>query len=101
MRWISARPDTVERIIVEFDELQPISRLVYEVEETFPERTQESASRSLEMEVERTAKSWFKNTTSIRGEPLSSARNYASTVFRPAVCVSRLSQIKTAPALRR
>src|ERR1700751_3521665 len=39
MRWISARPDTVERIIVEFDELQPISRLVYEVEETFPERT--------------------------------------------------------------
>jgi hypothetical protein len=27
-RWISARPNTVERIIVEFDELRPISRLV-------------------------------------------------------------------------
>ena len=40
-RWISARPDTVERIIVEFDEPQPISRLVYEVEEAVRERTQE------------------------------------------------------------
>jgi hypothetical protein len=40
-RWISARPDTVERIIVEFDEPQSISRLVYEVEETVRERTQE------------------------------------------------------------
>ena len=39
-RWISARPDTVERIIVEFDE-QPMSRLVYEVEEAVRERTQE------------------------------------------------------------
>ena len=40
-RWTSARPDTVERIIVEFDEPQPISRLVYEVEEAVRERTQE------------------------------------------------------------
>ena len=40
-RWISARPDTVERVIVEFDEPQSISRLVYEVEETARERTQE------------------------------------------------------------
>jgi hypothetical protein len=40
-RWISARPDTVERIIVEFDEPQSISRLVYEVEETAREQTQE------------------------------------------------------------
>jgi F5/8 type C domain len=39
--WISARPDTVERVIVKFDELQPISRLVYEVEEAVRERTQE------------------------------------------------------------
>ena len=35
------RPDTVEHIIVEFDELQSISRLVYEVEEAVRERTQE------------------------------------------------------------
>jgi hypothetical protein len=40
-RWISARPDTVERIVVEFDQPQPISRLLYEVEEAMRERTQE------------------------------------------------------------
>jgi hypothetical protein len=40
-RWISARPDTIERIIIEFDQPQAISRLVYEVEETMRERTQE------------------------------------------------------------
>ena len=39
--WISARPDTIERIILEFDEPQSVSRLVYEVEETVRERTQE------------------------------------------------------------
>jgi hypothetical protein len=40
-RWISARPDTVEHIVVEFDQPQAISRLVYEVEEAMRERTQE------------------------------------------------------------
>ena len=40
-RWISARPDTAEHIVVEFDQPQTISRLVYEVEETMRERTQE------------------------------------------------------------
>jgi hypothetical protein len=40
-RWISARPDTIEHIVVEFDRPQTISRLVYEVEETMRERTQE------------------------------------------------------------
>ena len=40
-RWISARPDTVEHIVVEFDRPQAISRLVYEVEEATRERTQE------------------------------------------------------------
>jgi hypothetical protein len=40
-RWISARPDTVEHIVVEFDRPQAISRLVYEVEEAIRERTQE------------------------------------------------------------
>jgi hypothetical protein len=40
-RWISARPDTIEHIIVEFDQPQTISRLVYEVEEAMRERTQE------------------------------------------------------------
>ena len=40
-RWIGARPDTIEHILVEFDRPQTISRLVYEVEETERERTQE------------------------------------------------------------
>jgi hypothetical protein len=40
-RWTSARPDTMEYIVVEFDHPQTISRLVYEVEETMRERTQE------------------------------------------------------------
>ena len=40
-RWISARPDTAEHIVVEFDQPRSISRLIYEVEETTRERTQE------------------------------------------------------------
>jgi F5/8 type C domain len=40
-RWISARPDTIEHILVEFDRPQAISRLLYEVEEAERERTQE------------------------------------------------------------
>lgn len=40
-RWISARPNTIEHILVEFDRPQAISRLVYEVEEAERERTQE------------------------------------------------------------
>src|SRR5262249_55128640 len=39
-RWISARPDTTEHIVVEFDQPRAISRLVYEVEGTMRERTQ-------------------------------------------------------------
>ena len=40
-RWASAREDTTEHIVLEFDHSQPISRLVYEVEECQQERTQE------------------------------------------------------------
>ena len=40
-RWISPRPDTTEHIVIEFDRPQTISGLVYEVEETTRERTQE------------------------------------------------------------
>jgi hypothetical protein len=40
-RWISARPDVIEQIVLEFDQPQTISRLVYEVEEAVRERTQE------------------------------------------------------------
>jgi hypothetical protein len=40
-RWISARADTIEHILAEFDQPQAISRLVYDVEEAERERTQE------------------------------------------------------------
>lgn len=40
-RWVSAHPDTVERLVVEFDRPQAISRLAYEVEEELRERTQQ------------------------------------------------------------
>lgn len=40
-RWAGARPNETERIVLEFDHAQRISRLVYEVEEGRQERTQE------------------------------------------------------------
>src|SRR4029450_10785500 len=39
-RWISARPDVIEQIVVEFDRPQTISRLAYEGEEGVREGTQ-------------------------------------------------------------
>jgi hypothetical protein len=40
-RWISARVDATEQIVLEFDKPQALSRLIYEVEEAERERTQE------------------------------------------------------------
>jgi hypothetical protein len=40
-RWASARQNSTEHIVLEFDHAQPISRLVYEVEECEQTRTQE------------------------------------------------------------
>ncbi len=40
-RWLSARSDVTEQIVLEFDKPQTISLLVYEVEERTRERTQE------------------------------------------------------------
>jgi hypothetical protein len=39
--WRSARPNEIERIVLEFDRPEQISCLVYEVEERLQERTQE------------------------------------------------------------
>ena len=39
--WASGRTNATERIVLEFDHPQRISRLVYEVEERWQERTQE------------------------------------------------------------
>jgi hypothetical protein len=40
-RWAAAKIDSVEQIIIEFDQPQSVTRLVYEVEDTERERTQE------------------------------------------------------------
>ena len=40
-RWTSARADTIEQILLEFDKPQVLSQLEYEVEEATRERTQE------------------------------------------------------------
>ncbi len=40
-RWLSGRPDMTEQLLFDFDAPQKISRLVYEVEETERQRTQE------------------------------------------------------------
>ncbi|MBI3966483.1 MAG: discoidin domain-containing protein [Chloroflexi bacterium] len=40
-RWLSARPNVTEQILLEFDEPRGISRLSYQVEETSVPRTQE------------------------------------------------------------
>jgi hypothetical protein len=40
-RWIGGRADETEEIVVEFDQPQPLSRLLYEVEDKECERTQE------------------------------------------------------------
>ena len=40
-RWVAAQPDTDAEILIEFDQPQAISRLIYEVEETKVPRTQE------------------------------------------------------------
>jgi hypothetical protein len=40
-RWVSARSDVTEQVLLEFDKPQTVSLLVYEVEETMCERTQE------------------------------------------------------------
>lgn len=40
-RWLSGRADSVERLVLAFDEPTSISRLMYEVEETECPRTQE------------------------------------------------------------
>jgi hypothetical protein len=39
--WAAAQADHAEQIVVEFDQPQSVTRLVYEVEETQRERTQE------------------------------------------------------------
>jgi hypothetical protein len=40
-RWVSARPNSTETVLIEFDQPQPVSRIIYEVVERESARTQE------------------------------------------------------------
>ena len=100
-RWMSARPDTTEHIVIEFDRPQTISRLVYEVEETRPSAPKKYAWKPRKTAADRAAKFWFRNTTSALGEPPINAKNSASISARSIISVSRLFQTRAAPAPRR
>src|SRR5262252_7495877 len=75
----AAHSDAVEQIVLEFDEPQTISRLVYEVEEQSASVHRKYASRSPRMKVELIGRFWFRNTTSVRRELLTSPKNNALT----------------------
>jgi hypothetical protein len=74
---MSARPDTIEHIVLEIDQPQTIARLVYEVEEELRERTQEYALKSRRTEAERIGKFWFRHTPSAPEEPRINAKTSA------------------------
>jgi F5/8 type C domain len=86
-RWISARPDTVKRIIVEFDEPQSISRLAYEVEETVRERTQEVRVEVSENGGQKYRQILVQAYNFSPVEPPTIGKNCASTLSRSADCV--------------
>ena len=88
-RWISARPATTEHIVVEFDQPRSISRLVYEVEETMRERTQEVRVEASDDGDRCIARFWFRNTISVPGEPSFSAKTSALISGRFPISVSR------------
>ena len=97
-RWISARPDTVEHIVVEFDRPQAISRLVYEVEEAMRQRTQEVRVEVSEDGGRSYRQILVQETTSAPREPPTSTKNSASISSRSLISVSRLFQTRAARA---
>jgi len=100
-RWISARPDTIEHRIVEFDQPQAISRLVYEVEEAERERTQEVRVEASEDGGRTYRQILVQEFTFSPGEPPTSAKTSALISTGLAVSVSRFLQTRAAPAWRR
>jgi F5/8 type C domain len=99
-RWMSARADTIEHIVLEFDRPQTISRLVYEVEEARRERTQEVRVEVSEDGARTYRQFWFRNTISAPGEPPINAKNSALISTALPISVLRLFRTRTAPARR-
>src|SRR5205823_725668 len=87
-RWTAAQPDTVEHIVIEFDRPQSVTRLVYEVEVTERERTQE-----VHVEVSNDGGKTYRRVLAqeynfSRAGPRSSERTYASRRATSAICGS-------------
>ena len=99
-RWVSARLDTVERIVVEFDQPQAISRLAYEVEEEMRERTQQVRAEVSD-DGGQIGKSSLRTIPSALTAPPTSVKNNTLTASRRAISVLRSFQTRTAPARRR
>jgi hypothetical protein len=99
--WISARPDATEHIVIEFDRPQTISRLVYEVEETVRERTQEVRVEVSEDGGRSYRQILVQEYNFSPGEPPISAKNSASISTRSPVSVSQLFQTRAGPARQR
>jgi len=100
-RWMSARPDTTEHIVIEFDRPQAISRLVYEVAEAVRERTQEVRVEVSEDGGRSYRQILVQEYNFSPGEPPTSTKNSGSISSTSLICVSRLFQTRTAPARRR
>lgn len=72
---MSARPDMIEQIVVEFDHPPTISRLVYEVEEAIRERTVEVRLKVSEDRGRTNHQLLVQEYTFSLGEPPTSAKN--------------------------
>jgi hypothetical protein len=99
-RWMSARADTIEHVVLEFDRPHTISRLVYEVEEPARERTQE-----VRVEVSEDGARTYRQILvqeynfSPRGATYN-AKNSALISTALAISVLRLFRTRTVPARR-
>jgi len=99
-RWMSARPDTIEHLVVEFDQPQTISHLMYEVEEATRERTQEVRVEISEDGARTYRQSWFRNTISAPEEPPISEKNSALICTALPISALRLFRTRAGPARR-
>ena len=99
-RWVSARPDTAEHIVVEFDQPRSISRLIYEVEETTRERTQEVRVEASDDGGRTYREILVQEYNFSPGGPPFSAKINALICRRLPISVSRLFQTRAAQARR-
>jgi F5/8 type C domain len=89
-RWISARDNTVEHIVIEFDRPQIISLISYEVEERAVERTQEVRGEISDDAGRTYRQILFRIIPSAREAPPINAKSNVTIASRSVVSVLRL-----------